>query len=462
MAYRFSLALLLFLLCAIAVATPRHCSSRTGGSDGEMQDAGRAPMVFTARTAPHMDVPNRQQFLPDSRGTALTGRVVDEDERPITEAEVTVFSDSATTMTNSEGEFSLTKVRRGDAVIARKGSLVGTTDVRGSHLNIVVREEETFDVVVRDAETDAAVPSAVVAMWGYSGQVGPDGRLRIFGVRSNDLVKVSAPGYEGMVQVIGSKARGEYGFFLQSGIAVEGVLTDESGTPAKGAEISIRNISRSSLAPKIVTADDGTWRAHLAEGPHLFSVVANGLAVLEQEVTIQTDGGMQYVALRIPRGDVVSGVVTGDNNTPVPDAIVHTRRGRLTVDHRGSFRLVDVPKGGMDVWASSSDWASPVVRLVPPSPPLALRLYKTQLSGAYADRGKPVPDAYVMVRSRYGEVSIETVTDENGEFIVTGVPLGSYFVHATHRDGTVSREGTSGAILSPSSPSAVVRIVASD
>lgn len=392
-----------------------------------------------------------------------SGRVVDSEGNPISDATVTLLSDGSTTITGASGEFVFASTKHGDSVIARKGELVGSSEVRVTGESIVlVSEGEQFEIFVRDADTEIAVMNAVVSMWGYSERTGIMGSVRISGVRSNDLVKVTAEGYEGMIEVIASKARSEFTFFLQRGIAVNGILVDADGRPLASAEIGIRNIARSSRSPKIRTADDGTWQVPLAEGPHHFSVEVAGFSVLDQEITIHSASGVQAISLRVPRGQDVTGTVVGLQNVPVLDAVVHTRRGPVSVGRQGEFRLVDVPQGGMDVWATSSDSASDIVSLVPPSAPLVLKLYKTRLSGSFVDQGRPVAGASIMIRSRYSEIKIETKTDLNGEFSIPGIPLASYFVSASYRIGGSLREGTGSVILGPDSPTAKIELVASE
>lgn len=331
---------------------------------------------------------------------------------------------------------------------------------------LVVRLEAGASLagVVRDGTTREPVAGASVSVWirtGIAASTGwdPDagristtsdarGRFELEGLGAGSVtLTATAPG-RGRVTLPAVRAGSQVELYLQPGATITGLVRDEAGRPVKGAVVRVMAESRGPmpfLPPGERTDARGRFAiGGLEAGTLVVAARAPTLAPAVQPVTLEANGEAA-VELTLAEGGYVTGRLVDATAKP-------TRGGRVrlaAVDGvtlpiflhdlaqadagaDGRFTLGPLPPGGLLLQARAAGFAERDVetRLAgrPPSADLGDVTLDSGLAvrGFVRDRaGAGIAGASLMGMARGQERPTEATTEEDGAFVLAGLPPGS-------------------------------------
>jgi DNA-directed RNA polymerase specialized sigma24 family protein len=236
-----------------------------------------------------------------------------------------------------------------------------------------------------------------------------------------------------------------------TGAAVDGRVVDaDTGEPITEFALAGPDSSRWGQEPAFVSMKDPEGRFHLAglpEGTVALRVRAPGYA--EADATVRTSSGgapSAAVTLQLKRAAVLEGVVRDPEGRPLPDARIY-RGGRVlpdaedaaaVTDAQGVFRLTDLPPNRLEITVACNGYVAES-RLVYPgaTPPYEFLLERGErVHGSVRLAGKPLADARVVLSKGLLKISrLEAFTDDDGAFVIEGVPAGTVRVRGEGAGG---------------------------
>ena len=421
-------------------------------------------------------------------GVRVTGRLVDERERPVLgrvflgeidgRKTPQVLGDRMLAETGADGRFELSGVPPGEnalAIVARgqaaervdftaraTGGVVDLGDVR-LEAGLVIRGH------VRTAVGAPAVGANVMAL-GITGppradgvipvaETEADGTFVLAGLEQREYeVTVLAQGF-GKAHKTAEPGSGPVDLVLEPAGVVTGLVVDERSRPveafrvstAAGDERTMRNLPRF----EEMTVEDGRFAlSDVAAGVYTVTVSATDYApTAVSGVKVEAGVSADVGTVKLRAGAIVRGSVVDDDGAGVPGARVSasgpgrdwvagdgplgTTGTTQTTDMSGAFELRGVPAGLTVLSASHPEHAAaePVTVDVDPAKQAAdVRLVLSQggrVAGSVRRRdGSPIAGAMVKVHpARRGPRSImawdgELLTGADGSFAVDHVPAG--------------------------------------
>jgi len=385
---------------------------------------GHAPAVVDAQASPQSTVPMR---LVLAAGVEVFGRIVDEDDEPVSGAR-TVLDDNS--LEDAD--------RAAEAVLGAAATLSGTDglfhleDLKPGSYALVVHRE------------------------GY------------------------APTWVAGVELRGTESAFDFGkITLRAGVAIEGIVVDPEGNPVNEVRVALGTTGEGSSGlarrfagggiPTGTTDRTGRFRiTGLLEGERLpLRLQKEGYA----DAAVPVVRAPTQEPLRVVLSPTVTlrGRVVSAGSGPVPGSILHileqrgevaipggrryleTSRRAISTDAEGRFALSDVTPGIVTLRASAPGFSPtrlPPLHLDPGEvrEDLALILLPgATILGIVADQdGNPIPGVHVEVAFPEPEISRDRLyadtTDDLGRFQIPGVPKGSVSLLATHERFQQHRE----------------------
>ncbi|RME22160.1 MAG: carboxypeptidase regulatory-like domain-containing protein, partial [Deltaproteobacteria bacterium] len=237
-------------------------------------------------------------------------------------------------------------------------------------------------------------------------------------------------------------------------LLLEGQVLDEGGLPVEGATVTI-----DTKPPRTATTErDGTFQfEHLIGRQYVLTARLGDRA--GGPVRHQLTEKSPPVIIRLkPAASVEVTVLAAGYGKPVEGAGVELRGAEKRRGHTGAGgRLVfrGVPSGWYSVKATAEGYAPAFKPAV--VPPLAgprpvkveLRLKEgAELSGEVVDEdGAPVAGAHVLAVDTRRFIDLQetkedgAVTDEEGRFVISALPAGTYRLEASHENYAPGRAG---------------------
>lgn len=308
---------------------------------------------------------------------------------------------------------------------------------------------------VRDRATQRPVEGAEVTFWGKIGErtttSGPDGHYQVevpFGAWSARAL--SGEDALSLTQAVRVNARTiAVDLELDRLAHVHGVVTDASGRPVRGAEVSnqgtdkgMREALDASVGRAVLTDGSGRYRLAVAAGEVRLVATAEG-KLGHRAVPAVAAGGDLEVDLVLAPLATIDGTVVDEHGKPVPEAVVTAFVAILDIDLNvkrevatgadGRFMVVNLDPGLLTLSARTVDGAAAPGQLIPLDHgdlhDLVLRLAPAgTLAGrvTYSD-GRPVGAATIKVkRMGLAESFAVTTTDRDGAWSVRG-PVDAQF-----------------------------------
>lgn len=419
----------------------------------------------------------------------LEGQVVDADGHGVGGAEVVLGSvPPRTTKTEDDGGFSFDKlVGRNYSLSATRGELIGGP-VRyklTAHSDpIVIRLAEAAAVLVtvldearhpiRDAEVKVDSYGAVAER---TARTTDKGTARLVPIHPGWVdVEASAPGYapnSGFTTVGSAGATGEVTITLHKGYAVSGRVVDEAGRPIAKVQVTATEglLGGARDTGDATTDDKGAFAiAAVASGSHTLLATDREHAPARSTPITVGERPVTGVEIVMREGGVLSGTVVDAAHKPVPFATVRvagasqqvwqTTARQATSDQKGAFELRGLARAKLQIRAESETAASAMVDAdlsnKPTHDPIELVLDVTgTIAGTVVDdTGAPVPEVQVNAfPDILGGASTSglalaglssATTGGGGEFVIRGLPDGSYRIWAARQSGGFGEWGQQG------------------
>jgi uncharacterized GH25 family protein len=470
-----------------------------GAADAGAAAGPRAPRERESPTGESPAPAGAVRYDDDPAGTLrLEGQVIDEEERPVGGALVAISSNPPREVrSEADGSFAFDGLlARAYSVEARKDDgVAGPTTVvvspRVEPVTLRLRAGATLAVTVLDAGSKKPVGGASVEVRGITVQKelsGPDGVARVRGLKRGAWVslKVTRTGYAPALELFPlerGKDVHEHTVRLVAGVAVNGRVVSSEGKPVAGARVLAHAASTPWDAQdwrhdavetdaqgrfRLPAVAPGSWRFEAAHADH-----APGAS---EPVTIAAGApSPPEVVITLTAGGAVAGEVRDAGGKPVPYATVRVAGARswfewdatrqAACDAEGRFEVKGLPRIPIKLMASAEQGASDVVPVDLTDAPrregvvLVLSQDGTVAGVVVDEKGQPVAEAQVIALPEFGSAGDDAemdrwtlggaatdVTDQGGQFRLTGLPKGSYRLRAARGEGA----GGSGAAFDPS------------
>jgi Carboxypeptidase regulatory-like domain len=476
------MAAVIVVAVAVGVWFARRDSGERAGSQVHYRDA-RTPLA--PRRAPQLGEGSRpgNHAQLDDGVQRLEGRVLGLAANGTETARVTLASDAdRVTTTTPDGQFSFDGVAPGMyRVLAQSGDRiagpvrvgVGAAAVDGGVRPVSLRLSEGVFVTVTVVD-DAQQPIAgahvrvavgehrVVVETGAGGDVAcgplPTGYASVEAEAAGRApmragIALGSPGARGAVTIV-----------VYRGVPVSGRVVDARGAPIAGARVTVMAML-DSTGPPAVSDERGAFTIPmLARGHYALQVTDDEHPSSRSGPVLVHGAAIDGVEIVMPDGGVATGVALDDQRRPVPFTVVIARhRGRVQqtmADATGSFELRGLVRGPLSLHAESPSAMSALVRVdLTDSGEADLELV-LDIAGAIAgmvvdENGAGLAGIAVTAYPDYERVpagfghplrTVDAVTDEDGRFVVRGVPDAPYRLYA-QRCTTCQRMS-----LSPSTP----------
>lgn len=384
----------------------------------------------------------------------VEGRVIDSESSPVEGAQVDVVPAGGSVRTLSDGTFSFQlKPSYEYTLFASKGDAYGGPTQLGllydDALVVITMHRGTTLIIHAEAGRAPATSVEIVVDARIRTATDETGVAHVSGLSPGlHMVDVRSKGWAPMRLgvSIGQDPGGVIERFvvLSAGAPIDGIVLDPDTRPLGDASIVFWNASDGGWVQETTSHRDGRW--HIDALPRgRYRVVASAPGYLKSaEVIIECDGrlGVSQVELRVNTGAQISGIVLDTEGKSVSDArVIVMLHGRdyyeLRTDRRGRFALAGLSAGTYVVAAQTSTQASTAVQTEVQdrmSKDLELTLSDSRISGKVVDEtGQPLADVRIEAQASSGSLSTtpeRTITsDHNGEFCISGLEPGEYFLH---------------------------------
>ena len=466
---------------AYSLCLPRGDSEVTYGADGY----GSVLLTIDAQGAAQQDV----VLVPEA---VLTGRVVDEADRAVADAQVRVFpavwardrGAGGTAVTGPDGRFRIAKLIP-SRYRARASSDGGVTEIVEVLAEVGDDNAELTLRLAPHARVRGTVVSGGKPIAGaqvFAFQTSPpassetaisqtDGTFVLERVPVGELSFSAAP-YRVVTpsRLVLAKAADRDGVVIEVEKlgTIRGRVT-RLGNPVAGARIS--------GVPTVWSGDARFWSdasgrfeiRGVMPGTHDIGAQHDELGAFTEGTSITiTAGEERVVDLELDLAATISGVVVDQHNRPVPNVFVrwtHEKTGDLgksITDARGRFRCASMTGGGKyraAVYATVAEQGAfptvdgkpyPVLELANgrstiEGVELAIELQRLTVAGRVVDsNGNPIADAQVRALAMQGDQAPVfqgwqklpmTFTADDGSFTLSGLTSGRYAIAARSTDG---------------------------
>lgn len=438
---------------------------------GETLNLGAYRAGYAAAGVPGVQVPSdkpvRIVLQPTS---AVEGRVVDPDGRPIAGATVFAFASDPMRMgrfrfDGPSGPGPATSDE--DGLFRVEGVEPGTIEVRAAAAgyqaaqikNLEARPGQDLKGVEVVLSPGAVVegrvlsPSgrpvagarvAVAELESRGGQFNPsgaisdgEGRYRMDGIAPGPrAVEAEHPDYRRALRELDVRlGENTLDLTLEGGSEVRGRVVDEGGAPVANARVSLRQGWRSWELPSDTSGPDGSFNlSSVPEGTYTITAQKEGFANdQEGQELVVAGASVAGVEIKLSRGGAIAGQLLGLEFTELSRVQIRVHRDMRsgTVSPDGSYRIDNVAPGTWRVVASLPDGsrqAEGEATLEAGVPEVRLDLTFNEghtLTGRVVRSGEPVVGGGVSLASPQ-TASRFVSTDHEGRFRFADLPSGEY------------------------------------
>jgi hypothetical protein len=230
---------------------------------------------------------------------------------------------------------------------------------------------------------------------------------------------------------------------LSAGATVAGIVTTTSGAPVKG-----RVWLHGPVASYDGSSNEAGRFSHKHMPPGRYTVAADTSAGgAQQEFILQQDEVKDGIVLVVGAGRSVRGIVRGGRPELIAKThlLLRSESGKASMslhpDERGAYVFNGVPSGPAELMVYGSGVQFDKQVDVPTDQDVTLDIVLptgARLSGRITQGGKPAPNKSIWMRSTdaKAEMLYRSVTGEDGEYEIEGLPAGDYRLRA---DEDISR-----------------------
>lgn len=471
---RWIFRLLMVLALVVGVAAYRADSPRD--AEGDARTAKRGPSAESAAdpTTASRAAPVRTPELPAVEiGTLrLEGMVVDDDDRPVGGAHVSLGGHRHTT-TEADGSFAFDELAEGDYDLAADHgdwfAEVQATTLNDTSDPVTLKLGRGPSLVIQVVdEAGHALAGAKVHAGSRDRLTGADGIARFRAVDlDEETILVTMAGHASLRESVETsddpKVTIEKTVVLHGGAEILGTVVDANGAPVFDAYVELE-VQGGGRGETVWTDDKGAF--HLPDigvGTYI-AKASSKTSISAASVTIAHDGvHPKSIVLTVEPGGEISGIVVDEAGHPVPEAWVSGGNGLgETTDQDGRFVARGLGPEKYEITATSplrSNLAQTVV--LGRGQHLDVRIVVTlsSLAGIVVDaQGDPVEGATVYARSETPDAMSFAFSDEHGRFDLGGLPPADHYKVTAQRDGS----SVEGAVVEASRNSRTLRVVVND
>jgi protocatechuate 3,4-dioxygenase beta subunit len=422
--------------------------------------------------------------IPLAVGAAVTGRLVDSEERPLAGRVAAQelagqplprsLVELLRTDTGPDGRFRIERVPPGSyalgAVAPRFSGRRVEAEVSGREAvidlgDIALEQGLAIRGRVRTS-SGTPVPDADIRTGGFDMMRGgtfsetrsePDGSFVLAGLLPGPTrVNVRAIGYASINNKMMMPGADPVDVILTAGGAVGGVVVEEGDRPIDAYRVVANPVKSTGVwdgrAEKSVGSSDGRFLLEdLAEETYVLQVLVPDRApATVSGVRVSAGRTTDAGVIRVPRGGIVRGTVADTSGDPIvgasvkaygaaQDAMEWSEQMQTLSEPSGAFEIRGVPEGKRQVVATHPDYAAAdaIVDVVAAKGPVEARLVLTQggrIEGLARKRdGTPLAgltlSVYSQSRPRSGGGRPNTVTRADGGFTIEHVAPGPTMVN---------------------------------
>ncbi len=385
-------------------------------------------------------------------GLRLEGQVIDEEDRPVPGARVSLADYDTQTISNDDGSFVFERLASADYVVsAAKGDDTYSKPVSialsPTSEPVIVRILPAASATLRVVDANGGAPIPGASVHRYPGTTDAHGVIQIRGLRplAMHFFYVDAQGYEpggGQLDVSSDVAeRNDLTVELHRGTAVSGIVVDQDGKSVPEAYVTVAGDYGQQGAE---TDAAGAWRFDaVAPGPHTFTAQAETLGPAP-DLVIDLDGQPHTgVVVRVVPAPYLVVTVVDEAGNVVAAATVHVEHPdgggwRSRTDEQGRYQFRARPTGTYSLTATKGTRSSAVVKVdlvTPGRIETRVVISPSTIAGTVVDtKGRPVAGARVVAGSSESFSEIEAISDAKGNFELGGIGSGERRISARRAD----------------------------
>ncbi|MEI2325688.1 carboxypeptidase regulatory-like domain-containing protein [Priestia megaterium] len=430
------------------------------------------------------DTQSIASFALEPNPSSITGQVIDiATGQPIVGADVIVrqFTSTgpiiSTTQTDSNGSYILSNLPQGSFTVividpdySSQSSSVTLTPGARSNLNFNLQQlPSSIQGNIINQDTSEPLINTLVQLIDNNGilitqaQTDINGFYQITGFsagqytlsfinplfQSQTVSFISEPGETSVINVE----------LISNPGAITGQIFDsQTLAPLIGA--SVRVFPASSLIPIATLVTDGTGQyflTGLSPGTYTLTASFETYASSSTGVTVLSNQTISSDIILTPDPSTVSGTITSDTGSPIPNATVRildqneTVLATVVTDELGNYSVTNLPQGNQKIIVTAPGFATQLggVILTPGQVATGTNFILTANVGSItgqivsAATGTPIIGAIAVVRTVAGipVVVASTTTDEVGNYTVTGLQPGSYEITGSATDFALNTVG---------------------
>ena len=397
----------------------------------------------------------------------LGGRVTDESNKPIPDAEVTIFMDRLrveTTRTDPGGMFRFSALDPGILRMRVTASGYLRWDRRAQvgkgtldRLDVRLVRASVLEGRVFDAEGLPA-PAAKVSVDEFRAWSDDTGRYRLeLSPGLNDVtVSYQARRMTRRIEIFETQAT-RWDFYLEPGYDISGRVVDQVGDPIAGAHLILQseaNFGESGYIEAEIRSDaTGSFRfADCSSGTYRLVALKPGLATDRMSGLEVVDAPLLGLEIVLSSGASLIGRVIGLSEDQLGRIQITASSGpgvmkRGSVDHQGSYRLDRLAAGEWEVVAQvrlEGRWIRRTIRLEPGEQETVLDLDFSEsgleLAAQLSVDGEPAAGWAAILTAAAGNgtgggLVLENRTDYRGGVVFDGLSEGRYMLLAGRSSG---------------------------